>query len=591
MESVSFGGGVKRLASGWTHRLLVGVTVLVALATAVAFLVPDLAADLGIIVMFVGYTLAGLTFVLRARAHQGNERLAWSLLGVGLLVGAAGVMAFIVATLSGFDPPAFGPLDLFFIGAYSFCLAGVWVLPHLEGALYRRMRVMLDGLVGAVSVGLIAWVWVLQDILVAVRDAPVWELVIGSIYPIFDVAILIAVMVVTLRRTTLRFDPRMLVFGLGVSAQAAADLFYFNQGIGASFLDSEPFFPAYMLAATCFLIAGLLLDRRPAPREYAERRTPWWAMVAPYSAALLLIGMLVFRVTTAPATDLATLELLAGVVVVVSLIMMRQAVAIRENRELVESQREALVSSISHELRTPLTAIVGFLDILRDPAQHMEVESRREMLGIVDQQATYMARIVSDLVMLNRSDPDLRVQERLVDVDGVVSSALASLDHDAAPGVSVEVDDGLVGLFDPARIHQVLVNLLTNAARYGGPNRLVVARRHNDDLVFEVHDDGGGVPKRYELMIWDRFERGAHRYDAGLPGSGIGLALVSMLARAHQGSATYRTSERLGGACFVVTLPDRAHHRDATPVPASPEIEEVSIPAAARGRLINNGWQ
>ncbi len=561
---------------------------MVALATVVGFLNPSAAAEIGIVVMAIGYTVAGLTFIVRSRAHRGDERLAWSLIGVGLLFGALGVAAFIVAALSGFDPPAFGPLDLFFIGAYSFVLAGFWILPHLEGAPYRRMRVMLDGLVGAVSVALIAWVWVLEDLLDAVRGAPVWELVIGSIYPVFDVAILIAVMVVTLRRTTLRFDPRMLVFGLGVSAQAVADLVYFNQGLGASFSETEPFFPAYMLATTCFLVAGLILDRRPEPREYAERRTPWWAMAAPYSAAMLLIGMLVVRVMTAPETDLQTLELLAGVIVVVALIMVRQAVAIRENRELVESQRTALVSSISHELRTPLTAIVGFLDILRDPDQHMETEARREMLGIVDQQATYMARIVSDLVMLNRSDPDLHLQERLVDVDGVVSSALASLDLDAAPGVTTEIDEGLVGLFDPARMHQVLVNLLTNAARYGGPNRLVVARRHNDDLIFEVHDDGPGVPKRYELMIWDRFERGAHRYDAGLPGSGIGLALVSMLMRAHQGTATYRTSERLGGACFVVTLPDKAHQREASSGLAGPHGRDVGETTDHRGTLVNN---
>jgi K+-sensing histidine kinase KdpD len=86
----------------------------------------------------------------------------------------------------------------------------------------------------------------------------------------------------------------------------------------------------------------------------------------------------------------------------------------------------------------------------------------------------------------------------------------------------------------------------------------VVAKRVGDDLVLEVHDDGPGVPKRYEILIWDRFERGAHRYNAAIPGSGIGLALVSMLVRAHDGTVGYRRSERLGGACFSVVLPGRA---------------------------------
>ena len=171
------------------------------------------------------------------------------------------------------------------------------------------------------------------------------------------------------------------------------------------------------------------------------------------------------------------------------------------------------------------------------------------------------ARIVSDLVMLNRSQPDLQLQQRLVDVEEVVSAAVASLDLDSVPGVESSIEPGMSGFFDPSRIQQVLVNLLTNAARYGGPNRLLVAKSVGNDLVFEVHDDGHGVPKRYELMIWDRFERGSHRYDAGIPGSGIGLALVAMLVAAHHGTVGYRRSERLGGACFEVTLTGRAHSR------------------------------
>ena len=87
---------------------------------------------------------------------------------------------------------------------------------------------------------------------------------------------------------------------------------------------------------------------------------------------------------------------------------------------------------------------------------------------------------------------------------------------------------------------------------------MLVAQGSGGDVIFEVHDDGPGVPKRYELMIWDRFERGAHRYNAGTPGSGIGLAVVAMLAKAHEGAVGYRRSERLGGACFSVFLPGRA---------------------------------
>lgn len=406
--------------------------------------------------------------------------------------------------------------------------------------------------------GLVAWVWFLEDILVKVRSAEPWEVVIGSAYPLIDILTLVAVMVVTLRRSSLRFDPRVLLFGAGLAAQAVADLIYFNRGLGQSFVEADPVYPLFLVAVLAFLTAGLILEKRPPAREYAERNTPWWAMMAPYGAAVTLIVMLVVRVIRPYEYDLETIELLVGSVLVILLIIFRQALAIRETRELVEHQRTALVSSISHELRTPLTAMVGFLEILSDPDQHMDRQARQELTGIVDQQATYMARIVSDLVMLNRADPDLGLEEREVEVAGLVQSAVASLDLDSGSGVAIEAAPGLVGVFDANRMQQVLVNLLTNAARYGGPERLVVARREDDDVVLEVHDNGPGVPKRYELTIWDRFERGAHRYNAGVPGSGIGLALVAMLVGAHGGSVSYRRSERLGGACFSVVLSGRA---------------------------------
>lgn len=543
---------------------------MVATAALVTAFRPELGPVLGHPSMLVGYLAAGVLFLRGARRYDGRERLSWQLIGLALFIGAAGVLAVGVVAVLGYDVPAFGPLDIIFITAYLVNLAGLWALPHLGGLRVRRLRIIIDGLVGAISMGVVAWVWFLSDILERFRSAEPWQVIIGSAYPLIDVLTLVAVMVVTLRRSSLRFDPRVLVFGFGLAAQAVADLIYLHRGIGQSFEDAAPVYPLFILAAVAFLIVGMLLEHRPPPREYAERRTPWWAMVAPYGAALALIATFGWRFA-AEQYDFQTIELFVGSIIVVVLIIFRQALAIRETRELVEHQRTALVSSISHELRTPLTAMVGFLEILSDPDQQMDPDARQELIGIVEQQANYMARIVADLVMLNRADPDLGLEETEVDVKELVQSAVTSLDLDSGPGVGLDLEPDIVGVFDPNRIRQVLVNLLTNAARYGGPERLVVARRRQDDLILEVHDNGPGVPKRYELSIWDRFERGAHRYNAGIPGSGIGLALVAMLVSAHGGTVGYRRSERLGGACFYVVL----HGRARTAEVDRPSLERV----------------
>ena len=547
-------------ARGPSRRLritVVAIIVVFGVAALVTTVWPETGDGVGFPLMLVGYLTSAWLFIRGSAAYDGRERLAWRLIATSFILAAAGILAFGIAFSLGSDLPAFGPLDVFFIVAYITTLAGLWILPHLQGGSVRRMRVFIDGLVGSVSMAVVTWEWFLRDILNRVQDLPTFELLIGSAYPLVDVATLVVVTVVTLRRSTLRFDPRVLLLGAGFVAQAVADLIYLDRGLGQSFADADPVYPLFLLATMGFLAASLTLGSRPPAREYAERRTPWWSMLAPYGAAIALVGMLVQRMF-AETRDTQTIEVFVGAVIVVVLIIIRQALAIRETRELVEQQRSALVSSISHELRTPLTAMVGFLDILSDPEQHIEPEVRGEMVGIVNQQATYMAGIVSDLVMLNRAEPDLRLKQKVVDVEAIVRSAVSSLDIDAGPGVSVEVEPGLTGFFDPHRVQQILVNLLTNAARYGGPDRLVVAKRDGNDVILEVHDNGPGVPKRYEVIIWDRFERGSHRYNAGVPGSGIGLAIVAMLTRAHQGIVGYRRSERLGGACFNVTLIGRA---------------------------------
>lgn len=541
------------------RRLATVVAAVVLLGAVTAAVRPDVGDEIGPVLMLVNYTMAGYLFLRGSRVYDGRERLAWRLVGVACFVVIGGLLAFGLATLLGYEIPAFGPLDTFFITGYLIFLAGFWVLPHLDGIPIRRLRVFVDGMVGAVAVGVLSWVWFLDEILHELSHATFWDVVIGAIYPFVDVATLVVVIVVTLRRSTLRFDPRVLLMGAGFAVQAVADLIYLRNGVGQAFVDANPSYAALLFAGTAFLVGAITLETPPPIREYAERATPWWALIAPYGAAVLLLGVLVVRmVSVVDDQNQDTIQLLAGAVVIVCLIIFRQALAIRETRELVEQQRSQLVSSISHELRTPLTAMVGFLDILADPGQQMDPEARQELIGIVNQQANYMARIVSDLVMLNRANPDLGLEEKVHDVKEVVKAAVSSLDVDSSSGVRVEVQAGLAGYFDGDRIHQILVNLLTNAARYGGPQRLVSAKRVGDDLVLEVHDDGPGVPKRYEILIWDRFERGAHRYNAAIPGSGIGLALVAMLVKAHDGTVGYRRSERLGGACFSVVLPGRA---------------------------------
>ncbi len=511
---------------------------------------------------------AAVVFVVRARGLPSQERRAWTLVGLGLGSGVLGIAVMAVMWLATGTVPAFGPADVVFLLGYAVALAGFASLPHTSGTGWHRLRVALDGLIGAVSLGTVIWVAVLSPVLPRLDEAPLWERIVGSLYPLLDVAVFVVLMIVTVRRSSYRFDLRLLLFGAGVLAQVLGDVSYLVSGVGRSFADAEPNFGFYLAAAAAFLTVALVVDRSPEPREYAERRIPVWAMILPYSAAVVMVLLLVFHVVTDGLGD-TDRPLLLATTLVGLLVAVRQGAAIREARVLVERERATLVSSISHELRTPLTSLVGFLDLLEDGEGLSDAE-RAEMVGIVREQALYMSRIVSDLLMLSRDRPeDLQVEVASVEVEAMLRTAVSACGQ-RPEAVLVDVEPGLRALVDPHRIRQAVINLLVNATRYGGPTRLVEARHgRGAALVIAVHDDGPGVPRRYELAVWERFERGAHRYDARIPGSGIGLAIVAAVARAHGGVATYRRSERLGGACFALELPGRVLEEPDADVPAA----------------------
>jgi signal transduction histidine kinase len=377
---------------------------------------------------------------------------------------------------------------------------------------------------------------------------------------------------VAVRRSSFQFDLRILLLSMAVGAQALGDITFLESGLGRSFEEAEPVLVFFLIASILLLATSQIVDRPPVPRESPERKLPVWAMLGPYTAALVMLALLVITARTDALTTDGRVLFFASLIVG-GLVIGRQAMAIRENQIVVDRERATLISSISHELRTPLTSMVGFLDILGEDDQ-LDAATRDEMVGIVSHQANYMARIVSDLVMLARgSAGDIRLREIPVNIGEQIRSAIHSIDVDPET-VAIEVPRDLIATVDPDRVQQVLVNLLSNSVRYGGGRRLVVARRLGADLVIEVHDNGPGVPRRYELLIWERFERGPNRLNATTPGSGIGLAIVDAVARAHSGSTAYRKSERLGGACFAVELPGRIlDARDLSALPLLGELD------------------
>jgi signal transduction histidine kinase len=298
-------------------------------------------------------------------------------------------------------------------------------------------------------------------------------------------------------------------------------------------------------------------------REFADRPTRWTTLIAPYGAASVMVAALVWNAFH-PDTGQVPLLVVATVTVVV-LTFVRQAISIREYRYRVDEDRQNLVSSISHELRTPLTSMYGMLELLREGRVILSEDEKREFLDTATSQARHMGRVVSDLILLARDrDDTIRIVPSSNQLDRLVREAVDRVDGSdivdvQVPALTVEVDRDRLG--------HAISRLVDNAVKYGGGNVLVTVTK-GDDIAIEIHDDGPGVPTKYELVIWNRFERGPRKLDSRVPGSGNGLAIVAKVAKAHGGLAAYRRSEILDGACFFITIPGARASAPATAIHA-----------------------
>jgi signal transduction histidine kinase len=268
---------------------------------------------------------------------------------------------------------------------------------------------------------------------------------------------------------------------------------------------------------------------------------------------------------------------------VLLLVIARQSLAIYDNRTKVEAERRSLIASVSHELRTPLTSLIGFLTVMQEAGDELPEEERAELSEVVLEQANYMGRMVTDIVLLARDTPEkMTLIETETPIRTVLSSVLDTLGR-GAERVDTRIDPDIHLVIDIDRVRQLSVNLLQNALRYGAERCEFHLRAHEAALIIEVHDNGPGVPKKYQQTIWERFERGSNQLNSTVPGTGLGLAIVDMIAKAHGGSAAYRESELLGGACFSVTLPGRV----ISPVKPADDVAPVKLasrPASVRSR-------
>ncbi len=230
-------------------------------------------------------------------------------------------------------------------------------------------------------------------------------------------------------------------------------------------------------------------------------------------------------------------------------------------RELQESSRrkDEFLAMLAHELRNPIGVINGAAQLFGKLQTEAELEWAK---AVIKRQIKHLSRMIDDLLDVSRiTRGKITLRKEPLNLAPIVSSALEnvrSLVEERKHEVSVSLAPGELRLeADPLRLEQILINLLTNAAKYT-PVRghiSVIASREQDEIVVKVRDNGVGVAPEILPRIFDLFAQGDRTVARSEGGLGIGLTIVRQLLELHGGSVTAKSEGPGHGSEFTLRLP------------------------------------
>jgi two-component system, chemotaxis family, CheB/CheR fusion protein len=237
-----------------------------------------------------------------------------------------------------------------------------------------------------------------------------------------------------------------------------------------------------------------------------------------------------------------------------------------EKIEEAMRRRDEFLAMLSHELRNPLSAVVTATALLKN--ENVTLESTPRLVEVVDRQSQQMARLLDDLLDASRvTQNKIELRKRRFDLRTVVKEAV-----DATRGMmesnglhfDIEIDPQAIYVDgDSARLQQIHVNLLNNAAKYTprgvytprGGHVTIQAFREEGQAVIRVGDDGVGIRRDMLDAVFDLFVQSRRTLDRAQGGIGVGLTLVRSLVEMHGGSVTAQSAGEGQGSLFVVRLP------------------------------------
>ncbi len=275
-------------------------------------------------------------------------------------------------------------------------------------------------------------------------------------------------------------------------------------------------------------------------------------------------------------------------IVVVAFDVTELAVARRE-AEMANRAKDEFLAMLGHELRNPLAPIVTALHLMSLRSGNVAEKER----AVIGRQVEHLTRLVDDLLDVSRiARGKIELRRARVELSEVVARAIetsSALIEQRRHALDVRVPRrGLVVDGDPARLAQIVSNLLGNAAKYTNPNGhiAVTAEREGAEAVLRVKDDGIGIAPDMLPRVFELFEQDSQSLDRSQGGLGLGLAIVRSLAILHGGSVTAQSEGEGRGSELLLRLPLASPVDEPVADSVAPPPPEVHEQARGGGNIL-----
>lgn len=229
----------------------------------------------------------------------------------------------------------------------------------------------------------------------------------------------------------------------------------------------------------------------------------------------------------------------------------------RSNAELQDANRRIadLVTMLTHDVRQPLSSIAGYCDLLLDGWEESSDADRWADLRRLAAAGRAANELVEEVLTLTQLDADAaRPSTTRICLRTALNEAVDVLPAENRAGLELDVPPDHAVLADPRHLHQILVNLLSNAYKYGSAPIRLGSSRQDGTVQMSVSDSGEGVPEEFVPQLFERFARASTGVAPKRKGTGVGLYIVRQLAEANGGSVTYQPNQPHGSR-FLVRLP------------------------------------